>query len=106
MPTNTELVDQLLQDTTLTGRPSQHLRALRKLGQRIGTTENVVRHRLFQRSLPRDLAVVVTMQDLTSGGIGKAGRRNVGNHARNLTCTGCIPAAEVVIVKRLQGMNK
>ena len=106
MTTNTELLDQLFQDIPFTGRPSQHLRALRKLGQRIGAAGDVVRHR-SQRSLPIDLVEVVTMQKTGPlEELGKLADEMLAITPGTQHVQAVQPAAEVDAVKRVQGMNK
>lgn len=62
LPTKSELFDDFLQaNPLLTGKPSQHLRSIKKLATQVGVSEDLVRHR-FQKSLPNNLAVVLATQ--------------------------------------------
>jgi len=62
--TKTQEIEELLGDRPLIGRPSSHLRQLQQLGQRLGASEDLVKHKFLQ-SLPGTLLPALTVASQT-----------------------------------------
>ena len=66
-----ELFDQLLKEKALVGRPSDFLADIHKIAQKVGVTDDLIRHR-FQQAMPSQLRpVLATQQALTLDQLGK-----------------------------------
>ena len=59
--TKPELFDQFLRSTTLSGRPSHHLNEMRRIANKVGVTDDFLRHR-FQQALPSNIAPIIASQ--------------------------------------------
>ena len=69
--TKPELLDELMKTTTISGRPSLYLQELATLADRIGASEDIVRHKFLQ-ALPKSISPVIASQkDLSIQQIGK-----------------------------------
>ena len=69
--TKPELLDKLMKTTTISGRPSLYLQELATLADRIGASEDIVRH-IFLQALPKSISPVIASQkDLSIQQIGK-----------------------------------
>ena len=69
--TKPEMLDKLMKTTTLSGRPSLYLQELSTLADRIGASEDIVRHKFLQ-ALPKTISPVVASQkDLSIQQLGK-----------------------------------
>ena len=62
--TKPELLDKLMAETSITGRPSAYLRDLQRLARDISAGEDIVRHKFLQ-ALPPNLAPVIASQKTT-----------------------------------------
>ena len=62
--TRPELLDKLMAETSISGKPSAYLRELGRLAQDIGAGEDIVRHKFLQ-ALPPSIAPVVASQKKT-----------------------------------------
>ena len=69
--TKPELLDKLMKTTTISGRPSLYLQELATLADRIGASEDIVRHKFLQ-ALPKSISpVIASRKDLSIQQIGK-----------------------------------
>jgi hypothetical protein len=68
--TKPELFESLLSKTTYSGRPSAFLSEIRQIADKVGVTDDLVRHK-FTQSLPSSMRAVLAAQDLPLDKIGK-----------------------------------
>ena len=69
--TKPEMLDKLMQTTTMTGRPSIYLQELMSTAEKIGVGEDIVRHKFIQ-ALPSSISPVIASQgDLDLSRLGK-----------------------------------
>lgn len=59
--TKPELFDSLLKETELVGRPSNFLAEIRKIGQKVGVGDDLIRHK-FQSALPPLMRPIIATQ--------------------------------------------
>ena len=60
--TKPELLEKLMLDTTISGRPSVYLHEVLSVAKRIGIGDDIVRHKLLQ-ALPSTIAPVIASQN-------------------------------------------
>ena len=69
--TKPEMLDKLMQTTTMTGRPSIYLQELMSTAEKIGVGEDIIRHKFIQ-ALPSSISPVIASQgDLEISRLGK-----------------------------------
>ena len=69
--TKPEMLDKLMQSTTMTGRPSIYLQELISTAEKIGVSDDIVRHKFIQ-ALPSTISAVIASQvDLELPRLGK-----------------------------------
>ena len=65
-----EMLDKLMQTRSMTGRPSVYMHEMLSIAERIGISDDIVRHKFIQ-ALPPSLApVIATQKDLTPTQLG------------------------------------
>ena len=69
--TKPEMLDKLMQTTTMTGRPSVYLQELISTAEKLGVGEDIIRHKFIQ-ALPSSISPVIASQgDLEISRLGK-----------------------------------
>ena len=63
--TRGQLFERFLRETPLVGKPSHYLLEMRKIANKVGVGEEMIRHR-FQQALPQHLAPIIASQKTTS----------------------------------------
>ena len=69
--TKPELLDKLMSNSTLSGRPSVYLAEMLTVAARIGLNDTIVRHKFIQNLPDAIRPVIAAQQDLPTGQLGK-----------------------------------
>ena len=63
--TKPELLDRLMRTTSISGRPSAYLREMISTAERIGVTDDIIRHKFLQALPPTISPVIASQKDLS-----------------------------------------